>query len=619
MSQFKKTIVLGCFWFLSSISESHSTQKIMTEPAYEEACRKIAREIVMVDEKFDNLKDRYEEVLNIAFSRSIAAPSSKKDVLILGAGIAGLVAGKILQKEGYYVTILEANGNRVGGRIKTFHHEDGQEAPFMDNDLYAEAGAMRIPTSHPLVQTLIDILHLKHQQFYNVDEKRDAPGIPGNHTWYCANGVQKRPSEYASLDLPPAERHLGFALPEKYYGKTAKRLLDEAFASDPLLTATTRNPDLSDNDKGENERLVGAWEAVINKYDKWSMLEYLQEKYPERVVIDYIGTLQNLSSRLFLSFIHSFVDTFYISPTTKYREVIGGNYRLPYAVADEFGRRNIVMNARAVEIQWASPQNPASPVNKNIKAINRGRDGVYVRTVGERVDEDNKAVSQPMDREFTADYLITSIPFSALRFVDVHPRFSYDKHRAITEMHYDSATKVFLEFSERFWEWNEGEWIKRLSEEYRGHNSIGGGVVTDSPNRFIYFPGIPPKEGSIGGIILASYTWSDDANRWDSILPSDRVAYALRGLTDIYGKGILRFFTGKSQTESWMQNFYAYGEAAVFSPGQILGLYPNTSTPEGPIHFAGEHTSMKHAWIEGAIESGIRAALEIIERDKAAL
>ena len=35
--------------------------------------------------------------------------------------------------------------------------------------------------------------------------------------------------------------------------------------------------------------------------------------------------------------------------------------------------------------------------------------------------------------------------------------------------------------------------------------------------------------------------------------------------------------------------------------------------PEGRIHFAGEHTSLYHAWIQGALESGIRAAKEIHE------
>jgi monoamine oxidase len=32
---------------------------------------------------------------------------------------------------------------------------------------------------------------------------------------------------------------------------------------------------------------------------------------------------------------------------------------------------------------------------------------------------------------------------------------------------------------------------------------------------------------------------------------------------------------------------------------------------EGPVHFAGEHTSLKHAWIEGALGSAVRAALEV--------
>ena len=29
------------------------------------------------------------------------------------------------------------------------------------------------------------------------------------------------------------------------------------------------------------------------------------------------------------------------------------------------------------------------------------------------------------------------------------------------------------------------------------------------------------------------------------------------------------------------------------------------------MHFAGEHASLAHAWIQGAIESGLRAALEV--------
>jgi monoamine oxidase len=40
-------------------------------------------------------------------------------------------------------------------------------------------------------------------------------------------------------------------------------------------------------------------------------------------------------------------------------------------------------------------------------------------------------------------------------------------------------------------------------------------------------------------------------------------------------------------------------------------LMPHIATPEGRIHFAGDHTSPSPAWMEGAIESGHRAAEEV--------
>jgi monoamine oxidase len=43
-------------------------------------------------------------------------------------------------------------------------------------------------------------------------------------------------------------------------------------------------------------------------------------------------------------------------------------------------------------------------------------------------------------------------------------------------------------------------------------------------------------------------------------------------------------------------------------------LHEHIIAPEGRVHFAGEHASLAHAWIQGAIESGLRAAREIHER-----
>ena len=65
--------------------------------------------------------------------------ASPKKVLVLGAGLAGLVAGHELTQAGHEVTILEAQ-LRPGGRVQTLRD-------FSDG-LYAEAGAARIPRPH---------------------------------------------------------------------------------------------------------------------------------------------------------------------------------------------------------------------------------------------------------------------------------------------------------------------------------------------------------------------------------------------------------------------------------------------------------------------------------------
>jgi monoamine oxidase len=81
------------------------------------------------------------------------APSGKK-VVILGAGIAGLVAAYEMRKTGWDVTVLEAR-DRIGGRVWTLRGGDrvvqtgrpDQLCAFSDG-LYMNAGAARIPTWH---------------------------------------------------------------------------------------------------------------------------------------------------------------------------------------------------------------------------------------------------------------------------------------------------------------------------------------------------------------------------------------------------------------------------------------------------------------------------------------
>ena len=92
-----------------------------------------------------------------AVRTSVLSGPAKK-VLILGAGMAGLVAAYELTKLGHDVTVLEAR-TRPGGRVHTLRE------PFSDG-LYAEAGAARIPENHDLTHKYVKEFALPLEPFY---------------------------------------------------------------------------------------------------------------------------------------------------------------------------------------------------------------------------------------------------------------------------------------------------------------------------------------------------------------------------------------------------------------------------------------------------------------------
>ncbi|WP_438489864.1 flavin monoamine oxidase family protein [Streptomyces sp. S186] len=658
------------------------------ERANELTYQQLARELLLVGPAPANedLKLRY---LDVLIDSGLHPPGPPKRILIVGAGIAGLVAGDLLTRAGHDVTILEANANRVGGRIKTFHTAKGRPSPFTDPAQYAEAGAMRLPSFHPLTLALVDKLGLKRRLFFNVDVDPDTgnqqPPVPPvvyksfkddttwtngtpnpafkepdkrYHTWIRTNREQVRRAQYAT---DPSRLNEGFHLTGCETRMTVADMVNQAL--EPVRDYySVKQHDGKRVNKPFEEWLAG-WADVIRDFDGYSMGRFLREYagFSDEAV-EAIGTIENMTSRLHLAFFHSFLGRSDIDPNATYWEIEGGSRRLPEALAKEL-RDQIVMGQRMVRLEYYDP----------------GRDGHHGGLTGpggpavaiETIPEGDPYAAT---ETWTGDLAIVTIPFSSLRFVKVAPPFSYKKRRAVIETHYDQATKVLLEFSRRWWEFTEADWKReldaiapglyeyyqqwgedeaeaalslpqslrklrtgllgahpsvdetRISEEQveyhqRSHlrggvrpatHAHGGGSTTDNPNRFMYFPSHPVPD-SEGGVVLAAYSWSDDAARWDSFDDAERYGYALENLQAVHGRRIEVFFTGAGQTQSWLRDPYACGEAAVYTPHQMTSFHLDVVRPEGPVYFAGEHISLKHAWIEGAIETAVRAAIAVNE------
>jgi monoamine oxidase len=195
----------------------------------------------------------------------------------------------------------------------------------------------------------------------------------------------------------------------------------------------------------------------------------------------------------------------------------------------------------------------------------------------------------------TGDHVILTVPFPVLRHVEVNPAFSRRKQRAIRELNYDASGKIFFQCKRRFWEEDDG--------------IFGGGTLTDTPVRNIYYPEHGRESGR--GVLIASYTWAQDAHRWQSLSKEDRLIQALEDVAEVHPQVLKEFEVGFSHM--WHDDEFAGGAFALFEPEQQTQLHESIIQTEGRIHFAGEHAALSHRWIQGAVESGIRTALEIHE------
>ncbi|XP_067393734.1 L-amino-acid oxidase-like [Emydura macquarii macquarii] len=459
----------------------------------------------------------YEELVAIA-KNGLEKRCNSKKVVIIGAGVSGLTAAKLLKDAGCKVLILEAS-DHLGGRIVT-HREQ---------DWYMELGAMRLPRNHRIVREFIKKFKLKLNPFYNSNE----------NGWYLVNNVRAR---IGDVDRNPDI--LKYPVDPTERGKTADILYDQTL-----------------------DKVTTDCDVLKEKYDSFSVKEYLiKEGNLSRGAIDMIGDVMNEAALFHVSFLFSAM-SFATFSGESFDEITGGFDQLPHAFYQDIHG--------GIKFQ--------SPV---VKILNEDD---QVRVFYRRPHTSTLLA-------VTADYVLVTATAKATRLIKFSPPLSAKKTRALRSLHYASATKIFLACTEKFWE-KDGI--------YNGRS------ITDRPSRIIYYPSHNFSSGV--GVILASYTWVDDAQFFVPLDDEKCVDVVLDDLAEIHQlpKNYIQKVCDKHVVKKWSLDKYSMGAYVSFTPYQFTDYFKTVIQNEGRVYFAGEYTAHPHGWIETAMKAAMRASRNI--------
>ena len=493
-----------------------------------------------------------------------------KRVVILGAGIAGLVAAYELSNSGYDCEILEAT-SRAGGRNLTVRGGDvieeiqnTQRVEFDEEDhLYANMGPARIPYHHETILGYCKKLNVELEVFTN-----------DNRAAYIHG-----PNSFGGV---PVEARRLYTDQRGYIAELAAKAVNGGLIDDELteadklnLLAMLRSFGALGNDhqyKGsdragyQGSHLQGGLNAAPTKVEPLGLQELLG--------LDVGFPAENFYPTRF---------THGLDQNPTLFQPVGGMDRIVDAFEREVG--DLISHDIVVERIWN-------------KTPDRGVTVGYLDTrSGNRASMD-------------ADYVICTIPAPVL--AGITNNFADATQQAIEDTIFAKAVKIAFQAPRRFWE-----------EDHQ----IYGGIswTTFDGVTQIWYPanGYHREKGVILGAYIFGMKFSEEvkigydaAVRFAAMTPSQRLNDAIKDGMAVhpdYEYELKENGRLNGVSRAWSEVRYQRGSWHTPVGSNLSSLrMPNGVLKDGDVHFAGDQTADNlYGWQEGAALSAFETAQAI--------
>ena len=450
----------------------------------------------------------------------------RPDVLVIGAGLAGLNAALHLEEAGATVRVLEGR-DRIGGRVHSLKDQPGY--PEMGANTMASGYGRTLAVARSLGLPLMDV-NARMRRMGQLE--------------LAIDGALMKRDEWALSARNPFPEALRSVMPWE--------LVSRVFASASPLKDWTQ------------------WASPANAALDVSVHDFLAGQGLDDASIQlafdtspYYGTNAYEVSALMYEFNGGWIKALTAAGPISYA-IAGGNQLLPEAMARSL-KGDVLLGHEVV-------------------AIDSGTDvaGSY-------------ATVQCRDgRRFEAKRIVCALPFSTLRQIRIDPPLSGMQARAVRTLPYQTITLMFFTADRPFWEadgrspsmWTDGPAGSVLAQYFgRDENEVTGFVVHG--------------RGQLGMM-------------WDRLGKTEAMRLVQSEIERIRpaARGRLRPVT----MHSWALDRFNAGDWAVFQPGTVAPFMSAMANVHRRLHFCGEHTAFGSRGMEGAMESGERAAIEVLDR-----